>query len=182
MKPWQLLHSEVLVDRRWLRVHLERLALPNGATIDDFHRIETPSWVAVVAVTEAGELVLVDQYRRGLDAVSRELPAGVIEPDEAPLAAARRELLEETGHEAATWTALATLAPEPARSTARAHLFVAQGARRVAAQRLDASEDLTVHLVPVAEALAAVEAGQLVHGTHVGALLLAERRGLLRAR
>ncbi len=179
MKPWRILTRELLVDRRWLRVYQERAELSNGHIIDDFHLVETPPWVAVVALTIEGELVFVDQYRRGFDGISRELPAGVIEPSEAPLDAARRELLEETGHVADEWHALATVAPEPSRSTSRAHLFVARGAHRVGAQSLDASEELSVHLVPVAEALDALEHGLVVHGTHIGALLLAERRGLL---
>jgi 8-oxo-dGTP pyrophosphatase MutT (NUDIX family) len=180
MKPWRILRRELLVDRRWLRVFQEQAQLPNGHTIDDFHLIETPPWVAVVALTDAREVLFVDQYRRGLDGVSRELPAGVIEPGEAPLEAARRELLEETGHVASEWLPLATVAPEPSRSTARAHLFVARGAHRVAGQRLDDSEDVSVHLVPLAEALRATDDGLVVHGTHIGALLLAERKGLLR--
>lgn len=180
MKPWRVLASEVLVDRPWLRVRQERIALPTGATIDEFHVVEAPTWVGVVALTAQGELVLVDQYRRGLGAVSRELPAGVIEPDETPLEAARRELLEETGYAAEEWIALSSVSPEPSRNTARAHLFVARGARRAAAQRLDADEVLAVHVAPVAEVLAELEGGGIQHGTHVGALLLAERRGLLR--
>ena len=175
-----MLKSELLVDRPWLRIYLERLALPNGAIMEEFHRLESRPWTAVVALDEQGRLLMVDQYRRGLDGISRELPAGIIEPGETPLAAARRELLEETGHEAERWTELATLSPEPFRSNSRAHLFVARGARLVAAQKLDATEELTVHLVPIAEALAAAEQGGIVHGTHVAALLLADRRGLLR--
>lgn len=179
MKPWRILSRELLIDRRWLRVYEERAQLSNGHTIEDFHLVETPPWVAVVALTALGELVFVDQYRRGLDGLSRELPAGVIEPGEAPLEAARRELLEETGHTAEEWLPLGTMAPEPSRSTSRAHLFFARGAHRVAAQRLDDSEEVSVHLVPVAEALRGLEEGLVVHGTHIGALLLAERRGLL---
>ena len=167
------------MDHPWLRVFRERAGLPNGSVIEEFHLLETPPWVAIVALTPDRELLLVDQYRRGLDAVSRELPAGVIEPGELPLDAARRELLEETGHQAEHWTPLLTVSPEPARSTSRAHLFVARGARQVAGQRLDASEEITIHRVPLAEALAAVEAGALAHGTHIGALLLALRKGLL---
>jgi 8-oxo-dGTP pyrophosphatase MutT (NUDIX family) len=130
--------------------------------------------------------VLVDQYRRGLGAVSRELPAGVIEPGESPLAAAQRELREETGHEARAWIPLGAVSPEPSRSTAIAHLFVAQGAHPVGEQRLDEEEDLVVRVVPLAEALGSAGqagdgagAGGIVHGTHLAALFLAQRRGLL---
>lgn len=182
MKRWRLLETRLLVDRPWLRVHVERLELPTGAVIDEFHRLETLPWAAVVAVDTEGRLVMVDQYRRGLDGVSLELPAGVLDAGESGLEAARRELLEETGYEATEWIALSSLSPEPARSTSRAHLFVARGARLVEAQRLDPTEDLTVRLVPVAEALAAAVQGGIAHAVHVAALLLAERLGLLSPR
>lgn len=182
MKAWRLLESRLLVDRPWLRIHLERHQLPTGAVLEEFHLLESRPWAAVVALDTEGRLVLVDQYRRGFGGVSRELPAGVIDPGESPLQAARRELLEETGHQAPAWTALPSLSPEPSRNTCRAHLFFARGARLVAPQRLDPTEDVAVRLVPVAEALTAAVQGAMPHATHVAALLLAERLGLLSPR
>ncbi len=174
-----MISSEKLVSRKWLTVHEQRIALPHGGGIEQFHLLEAPDWAAVVPITDAGTIVLVDQYRHGAGRASRELPAGVIEPGESPEEAARRELLEESGYVADRWSELITLSPEPARSTQRAHFFVALGARRVGAQRPDASEDITVVEVTPEELVAAMDAGAILHASHVGAVLLAALHGYL---
>jgi 8-oxo-dGTP pyrophosphatase MutT (NUDIX family) len=179
MQPWRVRSSRALLERRWLTVREQEIALPSGAHIDEFHLIEAPDWAAVLALTPAGNVVMVEQYRHGLAGTSRELPAGVIEPGESPVAAAARELREETGYEAERWQPLCTVSTEPSRHTNRAHFFFAEGARRVAEPRGDASEHIEVRLVPPAELCAAVERGAVAHGVHVGAILLAARRGWL---
>ncbi|MCA9625631.1 MAG: NUDIX hydrolase, partial [Myxococcales bacterium] len=94
LHPWQILESRAILERRWLTVHEQRVGLPQGGEIEEFHLIEAPSWVAVLA--DAGNhLVLVEQYRHGLGGASLELPAGVIDEGESPEEAARRELREE---------------------------------------------------------------------------------------
>lgn len=177
--PWQVVSSDLLLDRPWLRVHEQVVALPGGGRIDAFHLIEGPDWVAALVLDTAGRVVLIDQYRHGVAGSSRELPAGVIEPGETPLAAARRELLEETGYEADDWAHLLTVSTEPCRHTTRAHFYFARNARRVRAPRLDDTESIVTCTMHVADLLRAVEEGRLVHGVHVGAVLLAARRGWL---
>lgn len=179
MKPWSVLDSQTVLDRKWLRVKQERVELASGAQIDEFHVIEAPSWTAVLALRDDGQVVLVEQYRHGLGGTSRELPAGVIDPGETPLQAAQRELLEETGHAADDWQELLTVQTEPVRHTARAHFFFARGARAVAAPTPMPDEDIRVTLMPVAGLLHAVESGAIVHGMHIGPILLAARRGWL---
>jgi 8-oxo-dGTP pyrophosphatase MutT (NUDIX family) len=180
LAPWQVLARKTLVSKHWLSVHEEHVRLSNGHEIEEFHLIEGPSWAAVLSVTEDDRVVLVRQYRHGIAGASLELPAGVLEPGEAPLEAARRELLEETGYAAERWQPIATFATEPSRHTVRAHFFFAAGARANGPQTGDLGEDIEVVLVPRTGLLELVENGQIAHGVHVGAILLAERRGLLR--
>jgi len=171
--------SETVLERPWLTVRRQHLVLPTGAEIEEFHLIEGCDWVAVLALTDSGQVVLVDQYRHGLGRVSREMPAGVIDEGETPLQAAQRELLEETGYKAARWRELTTVATEPCRHTTHAHFYFAEGATRVAELEVDAGEDIEVCTMPTSELLASVERGDIVHGLHTGPILLAFRRGWL---
>lgn len=179
MRPWRVETSELIVDRTWLRVHQQRIALPSGGRIDEFHLIEGPSWAAALAVTPEGHVVVVEQYRHGIGGPSLELPAGVLDRGEDALDGARRELREETGYEADDWRLLVAVSPEPARHTTRAHFYLASGARRVGAQRLDPSEDIAVRTVPGPELVRLALEGGVVHGVHVAAILAAAARGWL---
>ena len=131
MKPWQVLDSKLLIDERWLQLREDRVQLANGQQIDRFHVIHGPDWASVLCVTNDSEVVLVRQYRHGIGSASLELPAGVIEPNESPEEAARRELAEETGYESSDWQSIYSVSTEPARHTTRALFFVASNARQV---------------------------------------------------
>ncbi|HEY6561444.1 MAG TPA: NUDIX hydrolase [Polyangiaceae bacterium] len=179
MKPWKVRKSRVVLDRKWLRVREEHVELSTGQEIEEFHVLEGPNWVGVLALTEDERVVLVDQYRHGIAALSRELPAGVIEPDESPLAAAQRELLEETGCAAEDWHPLIHFATEPARHTTMAQFFVARKARFVSEQRLDPGEQMSVVCLTPTEVFEQIESGAIRHATHVAAIALARVKGLL---
>lgn len=177
LKPWEILESEVLLERPYLRVHTEKVRVASGLVIPDYHIIESPSWAGIVCVTEDEELVLVQQYRHGHRGISLELPAGIIEPDEEDLKGAARELEEETGYISDDIQPLWRVRPEPARHDQWAYFAIARGARRASRQNLDATEDIRVVTRPVAELDQVVN--EMVHGVHVAALLFAARKGLL---
>lgn len=177
--PWKTLRRTTLVTRTFLRLHEDRVELSNGHVIEDYCVLEAPPWVAVVCVEPNGQVVMVHQYRHGVAGESLELPAGLIEPGEAALDAARRELLEETGYTSEDWQPLIVLAADPARQTTQAHFFVARNATCRAPQSLEVSEAIDVHSLPANELLSRVDSGEVAQGLHVAALLLAERRGWL---
>jgi len=179
VKSWEVEDSRTLLERRWLTLREQRVRLPTGTVIDEFHVIESPDWVAVLALREDGQLVLVRQYRHGAARVGLELPAGVIDEGESPEQAGLRELREETGYAAEELRPLFRVSPEPARGTATAHVYFAPRARRVGDPQLDASEDLAVCTLHPEELLSAIDDGRMFHGVHVGAVLLAHRRGWL---
>jgi ADP-ribose pyrophosphatase len=128
-----------------------RLEFPSGLR-QELEIVEHPGAVAVAAVTDAGELVLVRQYRHAARAVLLEIPAGRLEPDEEPLAAARRELAEETGFRARVWHARGHFFPAPGFASERLHLFEARGLEHAHAHP-DADEELEVVLLSPARAL-----------------------------
>jgi 8-oxo-dGTP pyrophosphatase MutT (NUDIX family) len=177
--PWRVLCRTPLLERAFLRVRQDHVQLGDGREIEDFCVVESPDWAAVLCVTEDQRVPLVRQYRHGLGQVSWELPAGALEPGEEPLLGAQRELLEETGFEAATWEPLLVASVDPARQASRAHFFTARGGRASRAPSLDATEELETVLFEKAELLTMVDRGELVHGIHIAAILAAARRGVL---
>lgn len=178
-RRWTTLSSRRLIERWWMTLRVDRVQLPHGPVLDEYHVVEYPDWACVLALTLGGEAILVEQYRYGIDRLSLECPAGAIDRGEDALEAAKRELLEETGYEAESWTSLGTLAIEPTRHTNYGHLFVAHDVRRVTTPSLDESEDITTRVVPASSLIDRVRAGEIIHGIHVAAVLWAEQEGWL---
>lgn len=171
---WHVTSSQTLLRDRWIDLRADRCVTASGAVIEPYYVLGYPDWVHVVALTEADELVLVRQYRHGVGAMVLELPGGCADASDADMAAAaRRELLEETGFGAAEIQHVTTLFPNPATQSNRLHIMLATGLRREAAQSLDLGEDgLTVELLPLGEVLAGLQSGLIGQAMHVAALLL----------
>jgi ADP-ribose pyrophosphatase len=160
--PWQVLESRILIESPWLRVHGQRLRTASGFEIPEYYLMDAPDIVIVLAMTEAGQALLVRQYRPGAGRAVLELPAGMLDPgDHSPATAAERELLEETGYAPRQVEPLGQLYPSPARQSNRSHAFLALGCQQVAAQTGDPAEDITVSLLPLDQLRALARAGGL---------------------
>lgn len=153
MEKWEVLGREYLYRRPWLTVRRDRVRLPTGAVNDEYYVLEYPTWVNVIAIDREGRFVMVEQYRHGLQEVFTELVAGVAEEGEAPLEAAQRELLEETGYAGGTWRLNTVLSANPGSQNNLSYSFIATGVERVAEQHLDETEDVAVRLLSRDEVL-----------------------------
>ncbi len=94
---WKLLSSTYIHKGPWATLRTDRCLMPGGEIVEDYYVLEYSNWVNAVAVTEDNKILLVKQYRHAAGIVSLEIPGGVIDGDETPEHAIRRELLEETG-------------------------------------------------------------------------------------
>lgn len=140
---WKVLSSEYIVRRPWLTARKDVLRLPDGRVNPEFYVLEYPSWVNIIAITDDGRFVLVRQYRHGLGVISTELCAGVVEVGEEPLAAARRELAEETGYTGGEWELQCVISGNPSTTNNLTYCFLAHGVHKTEAQHLDPTEMVT---------------------------------------
>jgi ADP-ribose pyrophosphatase len=174
MRPWQVLSSRVLVDRQpWLRLIEQDVRLSNGHIIEGYLLATSREYAMTFALTTEGRVPLVRQYKHGVNGPSYDLPAGYLDLGEEPLTCARRELLEETGYVADEWRHLTSAVLDTNRGNARAHLFLARGARRVAAPHLDDTEDLVTEFPTPAELLAMVRSREIDSMPSVACVMLA---------
>jgi 8-oxo-dGTP pyrophosphatase MutT (NUDIX family) len=164
IKPWTRKSIETVGSFRVFDVQRSEMIAPDGRPVPHpIYTFDCPTWCNVLAITEADEAVLVWQYRHGTDAMSLELPGGVAEPNEPPTEAARRELREETGYDAASFEPLATVHANPALQGNVLHTFLARGARLAGATHFDPTEECEVALVPVSELARLVDEGRITH-------------------
>lgn len=87
-RKWDVLGSEYLFRQPWLTVRRDHVRLPSGVEIPDYYVLEYPTWVNIIATTPDGRMLLVRQYRHGLQWTGYELCAGVVDPGESPIEAA----------------------------------------------------------------------------------------------
>jgi ADP-ribose pyrophosphatase len=173
------LHEESLASvqvfkGKLLDVRCDRVKLPDGHEAQREYIIH-PGAVVIVAVLDNGELLFERQHRYPLHRAILELPAGKIEPGEAILDTATRELLEETGHSAVDWRYLGVMHPCVGYSDERIEIFLARGLRRESGQQLDHGEFLDVLSLSLNDALEAVRRGEITDAKTTTALFWAEK-------
>jgi len=152
IKPWKTIESRIVFQADpWLRVVADDVLLPDGRRVDNFLRLEAPDFAAIVPINEHDEIGLLRSYKHGVGGIDLQPPAGYIEPNEDPLAAAKRELLEETGCCSQRWKSLGSFVVGGNRGAGHAHLFLATGCRKIAEPNSGDLEEQDLHWIPRSE-------------------------------
>jgi 8-oxo-dGTP pyrophosphatase MutT (NUDIX family) len=170
--PWTKIKSELKYENPWIRVREDAVLKPSGEPgiygVVEFKNTA----VGVIAINKRREVVLVGQYRYPLNEYSWELPEGGCPEGERPLAAAKRELLEETGLRARKWKKLFVMSLSNSSTDERAVVFLATDL----SQHLSAPEDTEVlkkKTIPLTKAIKMVFSGEITDAISVAALLYA---------
>ena len=138
---WEQLTTQVAYRCPGFEIINEDVRLPDG-TETDFDYLSEPPAVVILPFVDTETLVVIDEWREPVDRINRGLPAGTVEDGESPLTAARRELREETGYEAADIRPLVTVEPANGVADSVHHYFVATGCQPDREQRLDIDETI----------------------------------------
>ena len=170
---WKTVSSEYLVKKPWATLRVDECELPDGRIAKEYYVLEYPNWVNVVAITEDEKVIMVKQYRHSGGFVSIEIPGGVIDGDEYPIDAAKRELLEETGYLFEDFELVSTIYPNPATSNNITYCYLAKGGIKVQDQNLDEHEDIDVELYSIDEVKQMLIKNEIPQALHVTGLLYA---------
>lgn len=165
-----LIDSIEIASGKWIKITHDRVKLPNGE--ESFREyIKHPGAVAVLAVTTDNKIVLEYQYRHPVESVMLEIPAGKLEPQEDPLNAAKRELLEETGYQAKHWLKLGSCLPCIGYSTERITYYLAKELEE-GTPTLDEGEFVETILLDVNECFDLAYRGEITDSKTLSGLML----------
>lgn len=161
----------------WMSIIAREVEFSRGEAPQVYHAVAQADYISIVALTPSGKIPIVRQYRPAIEAFAWELPAGLVDPGEAPAEGCRRELLEETGLRARAVHALGTNCACTGRFSNRIHnFFVAAGAR---VADFEPEPGISMKLVSPGEIVRLIRRGEFVSQLHIGALLLAELHGFI---
>ena len=130
--PWEVVDSnDLLIVDPWIKVWREKVQLPSGKIISDFHRVSMPNASGIVPVSPEGDVMLLRQYKHGVGRMVLTLPGGFCAKNEVPLDCAQRELMEETGYSGTEWIDLGSYVRDGNRGGGIDHLFLAMNVSKV---------------------------------------------------
>lgn len=176
IENWQKLDSQVLADFRVFRLRQDTSRSPRTGQSHNFFVLDTADWINVIPVTPEGQVVLIHQFRHGVEAVTLEIPGGMVHPDDpSPAVSAARELMEETGYQAEAIVPIGTVAPNPAILSNRCHSFLALNVRPAGPIQLDSAEDIAIELVDTQAIPGLIASGRIDHALVIAAFYFYER-------
>lgn len=175
MQPWRKCAERSILDTRIFRVLQRAMQSGDGSKEGEFYALNCPDWALCVPVTDDGRLLLVRQFRYGIESFGWEVPGGVLHVGEDPVAGAARELEEETGYQAVDYALLGASRPNPAIQTNTCHFVLAKGVTPSGQPNWDEHEELEARLFSGPEVSNMIAAGAIHHALCLNAIFLYER-------
>ena len=160
-EKWPILGSEIALQHPFVTVDLETVLLPDGRIIPDWPRVHARDYVNPVVLNDREEALVITGYKHGLGRSSWQVLGGYLEPGEAPMPAAQRELLEETGYYSDEWEHLGSFVVDANRYVGTGHFYLARAARQVALPDNDDLEQYAIHWVSLPELRRALHDGRI---------------------
>ena len=172
--PWKTLKTQDIYQAEpWIRLSIEQVQLPDGRVIDDYYRVQMQDYAVIFAQLPDERVIFLRQYKHGVGRVSLTLPGGGIAPGEDEIAAAQRELLEETGYIAEDWQNLSNFVTSANYRCSHGSVFVARNAQKVAEPNSGDLEEMETVLMTPEEIAIAIQQGEIVVVGALAAIALA---------
>ncbi len=170
---WEQLKRTLVYDSKFLKVYQDSVRLPNGSVVDDYTVVEKPSIVMIVATTDQGKLVVLNEYKYAAGEILKVLPAGHKKEQENSIDAAKRELLEETGFSGDEFEDVGILRDYPTKDLHRVYVVRAKGVVKTAEAEHEETESITYELVTIDDLKAQIGSQEWKSSSALAALTLA---------
>ena len=178
-KYWNHLGSHTIYENPIVAVRQDKYHFLPNDIVKNFTVLEFGDWVNIIPITKDGDIVMIRQWRHGVQRECLEIPGGLISPEDPdPRHAALREMQEETGYHSERVIHIGTVEPNPAIQTNKCHTYLATDAYLNASQNLDPTEAIKVELVKLEDIYRMITSGEITHGLVVAAfayLMIHER-------
>ena len=170
-ESWEVQPGKVVLKTPVVTINAGPVRCKRSGREKEFYLFDFPDWVNIVAITSEQQIVLIRQFRYGTKKMEIEIPGGMVNPGENPLAAGCRELLEETGYAGNSARIIGKVCPNPAIQRNACYTVLVEDVKKVADPALDDMEDIECLLYSEADVRQLIKTGEIDHGLVLNALM-----------